>query len=122
MDDLFLGVNHMPTDSQSYHEGLVDTLTSPGQKEAEPHRRVSNPEPPSFAALQGQGREVLEIVSEDDEGAGALPPTHLVSHTQSLEDLRPRPLSHVFSVPAEQIEDHIIQQSVIPSLRWVELS
>lgn len=108
----------MPTDSQSYHEGL-DALAFPGQDKtaaAAAHRRISNPEPPSYSSLKSPERENLPSVSEDGEEVEELPTTHLVSHTQSLEDLRPRPLSHVFSVPADQLEDHL-SPSGVPRVR-----
>ena len=122
-DDMFLGfTSFMSSDSsQSYHEGLSDL---PSRKEKVPdvaQRRTSEPHAPVLEKLKVHtDKENLWSVTEDDDDDDVitLRKSHLVSHTQSLEELRPHPLSHVLSLPNQQ-EDEALAKSMVPNLRWV---
>ena len=119
-DDMFLGFNcFISSDSQSYHEGLSDIPLKKDVPVAS-QRRISEPQPPVFEKLEVHN-ENLWSVNEDEDDIVTLRKSHLVSHTQSLEELRPRPLSHVLSLPTNQHEEEVLAKSMVPNLRWVWL-
>lgn len=106
-DDMFLGVKPLTNDTQSYHEGLMDALVSPssqGNGDAA-KRRISEPDRPIGMLIPHKQAKELWSVSEENDPSEEAIRTHMVSHTQSLEDLRPpRPLSHVMSAPEGTVE------------------
>lgn len=118
---MFLSLScFIPSDSQSYHEGLSDLPSKGDTVKVTPTRRVSEPQAPVFT-LQGHSVESdnLWSVTEDTEEVVMMRNSHLVSHTQSMEELRPRPLSHVLSLPTSQVDEDTMAKSMVPNLRWV---